>query len=333
MLLAIASSGCRKREARSDAALRVGYFHNLTHAQALVASAEGHFGPGVEQVPFGAGPAAIEALLSGSVDAAYLGTGPAINGWLKSDRELVVLAAAVNGGAGLVTHGASTPEALRGKVLAAPQIGNTQDVALRYWLLNHGLKPGRDVTVVPLSNADILGLFQQGELEGAWVPEPWASRLELEGEGKMVVDEATLWPGGRFHTTLLVATKRALRERPAELEALLRVHVRLTEEWRSQPEAFARRVQAAFLQQTGLPVRTEVLERAFHRLEPALSPELALLQTAADHAAALHYSPEADVRGLVDRTLLDRVLEEGQEGNPARGQGRPPGSERQPGTP
>jgi NitT/TauT family transport system substrate-binding protein len=310
LLLLACLAGCRKRDASEHAALRVGYFHNLTHAQALVASVEGQLGASVEWVPFGAGPAAIEALLSGSVDAAFLGTGPAINGWLKADRELVVLAAAVNGGAGLVTHGARTPEALRGKVLAAPQLGNTQDVSLRYWLLNHGLVPGKDVTVVPLSNADILGLFERGELEGAWVPEPWTSRLELEGKGTMAVDEATLWPGGRFHTTLLVATKRARRERPQELLTLLEAHVRLTGEWRAQPQVFARRVQAAFLQQTGLPVRTEVLERAFGRLEPALIPERALLQTAADHAAALHYIPQADVSGLVDRTLLDEAMRE-----------------------
>jgi len=300
--------GCRTDDAAKDRRFRVGSFNNLTHAQALVARVEGRWGPDVEPVTFGAGPAAMEALLSGSVDMAYVGTSPALVGWVRGQGELVVLAAAVNGGAGLVTQQALKPEQLKGRVLATPQIGNTQDVALRYWLKTQGLVPGRDLTVVPMANADILGLFRRGGLEGAWIPEPWASRLELEGGGTMLVDEASLWPGGRFHTTLLVSTRRALRTRPAEVARVLRLHVELTREWEQAPEAFSHRVGAAFAKLTGQSVNPQVLKRAFHRLSPALEPEAELLQEVADHAAALHYLPEVDVAGIIDRSLLDETL-------------------------
>lgn len=299
---------CRRGDRADDRPLRLGYFNNLTHGQALVARAEGLLGPDVEPIPFGAGPAAMEALLSGSVDMSYIGASPALVGWVRASGELVILAAAVNGGAGLVVHDASGPDDLRGKVLASPQIGNSQDVALRHWLHTQGLEPGRDLTVVPMANADILGLFRRKGLDGAWIPEPWASRLEIEGGGTLLVDESTLWPGGRFHTTLLVTTRRALKERRAEIERVVALHVRLTREWERDREGFARRVGAAFESLTGQSVKPEVLERAFSRLEPALEPEPRLIQEAANHAAELKYLPRVDVTGIIDRSLLDSAL-------------------------
>lgn len=296
------------RSPQETAPLRVGYLTNLTHAQALVGRVEGVFGPGVELVPFGAGPAAMEALASGSLDAAYMGPAPALIGWHKADHELVVLSAAVNNGAGLVTREAKRPEELRGGILAFPQIGNTQDVALRSWLLEQGLEPGEDVKVVPTSNASILGLFLQGRLDGAWVPEPWTSRLELEAGATLLIPEASLWPDGRFHTTLLVTRKEVLAARPAALQRLLEDHITLTRQWEQAPETFRDRVLAAFEVLTGQAVSPEVGARAFSRLRPALQPEAPLLQRTSDDAAALGYLPEGPLTGLVDAGLLQQAM-------------------------
>lgn len=309
------------RSGEAPRLLRVGYLTNLTHAQALVGRVEGSFGPGVELVPFGAGPAAMEALASGSLDAAYMGPAPALIGWHRADHELVVLSAAANNGAGLVTRIAKRPEELRGGIIAFPQIGNTQDVALRTWLADQGLKAGKDVKVVPTSNASILGLFLQGQLDGAWVPEPWTSRLELQAGATLLVPEASRWPEGRFHTTLLVTRKEVLAERPRELLALLEAHITLTRQWEQAPERFRDRVLGAFAALTGQAVSPEVGARAFSRLRPALEPEPALLQQTSDDAAALGYLPKGPITGLVDATLLheaEKALEAQRSGNRGR---------------
>lgn len=310
VLLAVLG-GCRRSgEGGAERPLRVGFFPNITHAQALVGSAEGTFtqAPGqVELKAFNAGPEAMQALLSGSVDVSYVGMGPAINAYVKGERQVRVIAGAVEGGAVLVTRTARSAEQLRGKTLASPQLGNSQDIALRTWLAEQGLRPGKDVRVVPLANPEILGLFQQGQLEGAWVPEPWGTRLLLEGGGHLLVDERDLWPQGRFPTTLLVATERALRERPEQVRKLLRAHVELTRQWQADPQAFRQRVGQAFQQLTRHELKPEVLEQAFTRLEPALEVQPEVLAEEARHAAALGYLPQAQVQGMVDTSLLEQV--------------------------
>lgn len=328
--LCLAASGCKKEQggeqaakqaaARGEGPLRVGFFPNITHAQALVGNGSGGFQkavPGIELKMFNAGPAAMEALTSGSLDASYVGTGPAINTFLKAGRELRIIAAAVDGGAVLVTKTARTPAELKGKTLASPQLGNTQDIALRHWLGAQGLKVGKDVTVTPLSNPDILGLFLNGKIEGAWVPEPWGARMVAEGGGHILVDERDLWPGGRFHTTVLVTTAKALKERPEQLEKLLRAHVELTRQWQQQPEVFTSRVNEAFGKVTGHPISAPLLKDSFSRLEPALEVDAEQLKQAAEHAKQLGFIPSSDLSGLVDTSLLTKVLgEQGTGGGP-----------------
>ncbi|PTL84556.1 ABC transporter substrate-binding protein [Vitiosangium sp. GDMCC 1.1324] len=307
--------GAAKQAATKESPLRVGFFPNITHAQALVGNGSGAFQqavPGIELKMFNAGPAAMEALASGSLDASYVGTGPAINTFLKAGRELRIIAAAVDGGAVLVTKTARTPAELKGKTLASPQLGNTQDIALRHWLAQQGLKVGQDVTVTPLSNPDILGLFLNGKLEGAWVPEPWGARMVAEGGGHILVDERDLWPERRFHTTVLVTTAKTLKERPEQLKKLLRAHVELTRQWQQQPDAFISRVNEAFGKVTGHPISEPVLKDAFSRLEPALEAMPGQLQQAAEHAKQLGFVPSADLSGLVDTSLLKEVM--GQDG-------------------
>ncbi|ADO67890.1 ABC transporter substrate-binding protein [Stigmatella aurantiaca] len=316
LLALFATAGLSCKKAGADAPLRLGFFPNITHAQALVGHAEGTFAaePGMgplEVKQFNAGPAAMEALVAGSLDVSYVGTGPAINTFLKAGRELRIIAGAVDGGAVLVTRTAKSAAELKGKKLASPQLGNTQDISLRYWLKQQGLQastgvPG-DVQIIPLSNPDILGQYLQGGIEGAWVPEPWGSRMVAEGGGHILVDERDLWPDRRFPTTVVVTTKRVLETRRPQLMALLRAHVRLTERWRTDPQGFQNAVNTAFGQLTRKPLAPELLQAAFSRLEPALEPGEAALATAAQHARALNYLTSDDISGLVDLSLLDEV--------------------------
>lgn len=319
-LLSATGLGCKKSggDAGGDpnAPLRLGFFPNITHAQALVGHEEGAFAaePGIgrlEVKQFNAGPAAMEALVAGSLDVSYVGSGPAINTYLKAGRELRIIAGAVNGGAVLVTRSAKSAAELKGKKLGSPQIGNTQDIALRHWLKQQGLKadsePGSDVQVVPLSNPDILGQYLQGAIEGAWVPEPWGARMVAEGGGQVLVDERDLWPQRRFPTTVLVTTKKVLEKRRPQIAALLRVHIRLTERWRADPEGFTTAVNAAFGKLTSKPLAPAILKDAFSRLEPSLDPEPAALAEAARHARELGYLPSDDISGLVDLSLLNEL--------------------------
>ncbi|HEY0094612.1 MAG TPA: ABC transporter substrate-binding protein [Archangium sp.] len=318
----LAVAGCKKeqgsqagKQGGEQRPLRVGFFPNITHAQALVGNGSGAFKqalPGVELKMFNAGPTAMEALSSGSLDASYVGTGPAINTFLKGGRELRILAAAANGGAVLVTKTARSPAELQGKKLASPQLGNSQDIALRTWLGQQGLKLDKDVTITPLSNPDILGLFLNGQLEGAWVPEPWGARMVAEGGGHILLDERELWPERRFHTTVLVTTRKALEQRRAQLKQLVRVHVALTREWQKDSQAFSARVNTAFTQVSGHPISQPVLQDAFSRLEPALEVLPGQLQQAAGHAQALGFIPSSDLTGLVDTSLLEEVLREAE---------------------
>lgn len=312
-LLLVALSAC-KREQGPEGALRLGFFPNVTHAQALVGHHEGAFRAALGTTPlevkqFNAGPTAMEALLAGEIDVAYVGAGPAIIAYQKSGGRIRVVAGAASGGAVFVSRGVTSPMELHGKSLAAPQIGNTQDIALRYWLKRNGLVTsdrGGDVSVkvTPLGNPEILNLFRRGKLHGAWVPEPWASRLIVEGGGQVLLDERQLWPDGRFPTTVLVATTDALQHRRRDLQAIVDTHRRLTERARQDREAFARCTEAAFQALTGKKLPAEVMRQAFTRIELTTDPmEEALLETAA-HAQEIGYLEAADIRGIVDRSLL-----------------------------
>jgi len=222
--------------------IRVGAFPNITHSQAMIGKANGWFekamGPNVkiEWQSFNAGPSAIEALFAGAIDMTYVGPNPAINGYVRSNGEaLRIIAGATSGGAALVVRGDSginAPQDFHGKRVASPQQGNTQDVALRAWLKSNGLKTrdkGGDVVVMPIANPDQLTLFLKKEIDAAWAPEPWASRLVHEAGGRILVDERNLWPNGQFLTTELIVSTKFLQSHPDLVKRWLKAHVELTE--------------------------------------------------------------------------------------------------------
>lgn len=329
--LALLAAGCNKGERRP---FRLAFFPNLTHAQALVGEDEGAFqralGAPVETKKFNAGPSALEALLAGEIDVSYVGSGPAINAFVRSRGAFKVIAGATSGGAVFVVQpGIDRASQLVGKKVASPQLGNTQDISLRLWLRAHGLAAsggaGGNVSVVPIQNADILSLFKAGQLAGAWVPEPWGARLLREGGGKILVDERDLWPNGIFATTILVASQRALAKRRAQVEAILRTHVELTRRASADPARFAAEANVAFGKLTGHPLEQGTLRDAFSRINFTVDPMEGPLREAARHAAELGFIPRPDVEGLVDRSLLDAVVaSERAPGQARRGAGRPP---------
>ncbi|HET9596951.1 MAG TPA: ABC transporter substrate-binding protein [Anaeromyxobacteraceae bacterium] len=309
-------AACKQGAGDPSAPIRLGFFPNLTHAQALVGDAEGAFakaaGAPVQTRQFNAGPAAMEALLAGDLDLCYVGPGPATIAHLRSQGEaLRVIAGAASGGAVLAARTARAPGDLAGKRVASPQLGNTQDIALRAWLGKQGLAIGDGagaVRVTPLANPDILALMKRGDLEAAWVPEPWGARLRAEASAHVLVDERDLWEGRRFPTTVLVASQRALSGRRAAVVALLRTHLALTARWKEDPTAFARAANAAYGRLAGHPLPEPVLLDAFSRLEPTSDPLAAQLAEGARRAQALRFAPPGDLDRLVDRSLLEEAL-------------------------
>ncbi|MBL0002592.1 MAG: ABC transporter substrate-binding protein [Actinomycetales bacterium] len=303
----------------SASTLRLGYFANLTHATAVLGVKDGHFAKALgtttlQTQVFNAGPAAVEALLAGAIDAAYLGPSPAINAFSKSQGTAIrIVAGGTSGGASFVVRPGLTESTLADKVFASPQLGGTQDVALRSWLSAHGytttVTGGGNVLVAPQSNAQTLSLFKAGAVDGAWLPEPWASRLRLEAGATTLVDEATLWPQGRFVTTNLVVSTTYLQAHPEQVKALLQGAVAADAAIAADPEGSRDSVGSAITALTGAKLSTQVLHEAWSRLTITPDPIASSLQASATAAAAVGITKSPpDLSGIYDLTLLNQVL-------------------------
>ncbi len=303
--------------------LRLAYFPNLTHAVGVVGVGRGTFkdalGSNVtlDVKTFNAGPALIEALFAGEVDLGYIGPNPAINGYVKSRGEaLRIIAGASSGGASFIVRPEANIKAakdLDGKKIASPQKGGTQDVALRHYIAENGLKTaeeGGTVQVLPTENPNILTLFQQGQLDGAWVPEPWATRLILEGKGEVFVDERTIWPEGKFVTTNVIVSKKFLDEHPDVVAKFLEAHVD-TVEWINANKTEAKTIinqEIERITTKGLPA--EVLDKALETTDITYDPLPATLFKSAEVAFNLGFLGDAkpDLAGLYDLKPLNDVL-------------------------
>jgi NitT/TauT family transport system substrate-binding protein len=324
LLGAGAACSTKPSSASGSTTLRLGYFANVTHATALVGMERGTFAAKVGKVEtqvFNAGPAAVEAIFAGAIDATYIGPNPAINAYVKSKGEAIrIVAGATSGGAQLVVKpGIKTAKDLRGKTLATPQLGNTQDVALRAWLASNGLKTdpqkGGDVTIAPTENAQTLQLFKDGEIAGAWLPEPWASRLVLDGGGEVLVDEATLWPEGKFVTTHLVVATKFLEDQPLAVLNLLQAHVETTDWIVAHPDEAKTLVNTALERLTTKKLAAPVLDRAFANLTVTYDPIATSLVASATHAVDAGLLDKPDLTGIYDLQPLNTVL--AQQNRPA----------------
>ena len=301
--------------------LHLGYFANITHGSPLVGIGNGTYaktlGSDVDLKTsiFGAGTEEIEALFAGAIDAGYIGPNPAVNGYVKSNGEaLRIVAGATSGGAALVVKpGINGPEDLKGKVLATPSLGNTQDVALRAYLKDNGLSAdtsgGGDVSIHPQDNSQTLDAFKADTVQGAWVPEPWATRLVVEGGGKVLVDEATLWPEGKFATTELIVSKKFLDAHPDVVKKLIEAQLE-TEKFIADNPGQAEQIANQEIEKiTGKKLADGVLGPAFKNLTFTNDPVASSVQQSAEDAHDVGLLDSVpDLKGLFDLTILNEVL-------------------------
>ncbi|MCB5272669.1 putative aliphatic sulfonates-binding protein [Arthrobacter sp. SO5] len=302
------------------AELKLGYFGNITHAPALLGVSQGLIAKSLGETKlstqvFNAGPAAIEALNAGAIDATYIGPNPAINSYVKSRGESIsIIAGAASGGAQLVVKPEiASAKDLKGKKLASPQLGGTQDVALRAWLGKQGYKTSTDgsgdVAINPTENAQTLKLFQDGKLDGAWLPEPWASRLVLQAGAKVLVDEKDLWDKGEFITTVLIVNKKFAADHPDTVKALLKGHVESVDWLEAAPAAEKATVlNAALKESAGAALPADVIDRSLTNIVFTVDPLAGTYQKLLQDGVDAGTTTQADIGGIFDLTALNSVL-------------------------
>ncbi len=301
--------------------VHLGYFPNITHAVALVGVAKGTFeqdlGKNVtlDTKQFNAGPSLIEALFAGSIDIGYVGPNPAINGYIQSKGQaLRIIAGASSGGAlFIVRPGAHIQAAkdLSGKKIASPQLGGTQDISLRNYITKNGLQTndkGGTVQVLPLANPDILTQFKQGQIDGAWVPEPWASRLIHEDSGTVFVDERSLWPNGKFETTNVVVSTKFLTQHPDLVPKFLQAHVDTVQYINNNLADAKTLVNTQLKVLTGKALAAAVVDSSFNNLSITYDPLPQTLFKAANDAYTLGYLKAKPDQGIFDLDPLNAVL-------------------------
>ena len=302
--------------------IRLGYFPNITHAQALYARATGYYETNaalrIKWVSFNAGPTAIEAVFSDAIDATYVGPNPAITGFLRSHGEkFAIVAGSASGGAALVVRadsGVKSERDFAGRTIATPQLGNTQDVAARVWLREKGYRlrdRGGDVNLIPLSNADQLTMFKKKQLDAAWTIEPWVSRLELEVGGKVLLEEKELWPDGKYVTTHLVVSRSFLAKAADTIVELLRAHVEITQLILSNKPAAIKVLNSQLKNETSKSLKDVVIQQAMDRVELTWDPLPSTLYRAAEAAHKIHFiRSKPDLNGIYELHFLNQVLRE-----------------------
>ena len=312
----VASSG----SGSDSVVLRLGLLANITHEPALVGLAKGYFakelGTGVtlKTSIFSTGTEETTALLAGQLDAAYVGPNPAINAWQKSHgTALKIISGAASGGASLVLKPSiTTPAQLRGKSLATPSLGNTQDVSARYWLKQHGLNTtptgGGDVAIKPIKpNSAAMLEFKSGQIDGGWEPEPYATEMVLDG-GKRLVNEASLWPGGKFVTTNLVVMQSFLKAHPGVVSNLLKAQIRANDFINSNGTAAAQAANAELAKLLGKGLPANVLSESLRYLSFSNDPIASSLKADAAHAEAVGLLTPVSLNGIYDLGPLNRLL-------------------------
>jgi NitT/TauT family transport system substrate-binding protein len=305
--------------------LRIGYYPNINHAQAVIGLGKGDFqralGNNIEvktQI-FNAGPSAMEALFANQIDVTYIGTNPAINGYVQSNGEaLRIISGAASGGAVFVVRndsGINSPQDLAKKKFSSPQLGNTQDVALRKYLLDNGYKTkenGGNVEVIPAKTGDIVSLMIKKEIDGAWVPEPWGAKLIKEANAKVLVDERDLWPEGKFVTAHIIARTDYLQRNPDVIKKLLEAHIDETNWINGNPEEALQIFNGELNKLTGKTIPEEEYREGISRIELTYNPLKESLFKSANDAFDIGFlgKTRPDLSEIYDVTILKEVLKE-----------------------
>ncbi|MFL6204642.1 MAG: ABC transporter substrate-binding protein [Acidimicrobiales bacterium] len=315
-----AASADDKTDSADPVTVKVGYFPNLTHAPGIVADLGGLFEDNVgtnvtvKTKTFNAGPEAVEALFAEDLDITLIGPNPAINAFSQSNGDAIrIVSGSTSGGAFLVVGDGITSAAdLKGKTLASPQLGNTQDVALRAWLKDEGYETddtgGGDVSIQPQANGEALAAFVAGDVDGAWVPEPWATRFIQEGGAHVLVDEGDLWPDGRYVTTHLIVRTAFLDEHPDVVKGIIEGLAAAIDLIQSDPDKAKDLTNQGIEAVTGDPLSTEVIDAAWDNLTFTLDPIASSLEQSAKDAEDVGLLDPVDLDGIYDLKLLNEVL-------------------------
>lgn len=318
LLLAVS---CSKGEQDDNTKVRIGFFPNITHSQALIGKTGGQFqktmgNNEIEWKMFNAGPSEMEAMLAGELDIAYIGPGPAINGYVKSKGDVKIIAGATNAGAILISRKdlkLSNLQDLAGKKIAVPQFGNTQDLTLRYLLNQNGLKDttkGGNVEIRQVANQDVKVLLEKGDIDAALVPEPWGSTLVKEIGANVVLDYNKLWRDGNYSTAVVIARKDFIEKHPDIVEKFLTTHVELTEETLKNIDQTKQMVNDEINNITKKALSKDVLDAAFDRMTVTYDPEKESVIDFADLSLEIGTLKEKpDTNGLFDLSILNKVLE------------------------
>ena len=317
-------SACASSETKSrgnEGVLRLGIFPNLTHAPGYVALETGILEDvlaptEVDLTYFNSESNAGNAILSGSIDATYIGPGPATSLYLQSEGKVAIVSGVTSGGASFVVRkgaGIESPDDLVGKRLAVPGVGNTQDVALRSWLHEQGLKAndeGGEVSVAAVDNPELLGLFEAGQLDGAWEPEPYPSLLIAEGLAEPFVEEADLWPGGDFVTTVLLVNTIFMEANPDVVADLVEANVQAIESIQDDPDATKAAAQAGLIKAGAPSLDQAVVDTAWDKLTFTWDPVAPSLIQGAANAYSLGFleTEPLDMGGIFRLDLLNDVL-------------------------
>jgi NitT/TauT family transport system substrate-binding protein len=330
--VAVLAAGCSSSTATSGSGpgsspvvLRLGFLANITHEPALVGLEKGFFAKDLgknvtlKTTVFSTGTEETTALLAGQLDAAYVGPNPAINAWQKSNGKAIkIISGAASGGASLVVkHGITAPGQLKGKSLATPSLGNTQDVAVRYWLKQHGLTTtptgGGDVSIKPIKpNSAAVLEFKSGQIDGGWEPEPYATEMVLDG-GTRLVNEASLWPSGKFVTTNLVVTQSFLKAHASVVNGLLKGQIQANSYINGNAAAAAQAANTELTELLGKGLASNVLSASLKYITFTNDPIASSLTTDAQHAVSVGLLKPVNLGGIYDLGPLNKLLQaEGQ---------------------
>jgi|HubBroStandDraft_1064217.scaffolds.fasta_scaffold01659_9 NitT/TauT family transport system substrate-binding protein len=312
----VAVQGCHRESPQDAKVVTIGYFANLTHAQAVLGVASGEFEKAVSPAKldtkvFNAGPSLIEALFAGAIDIGYVGPGPALSAFTKSGgKGIRVVAGAAADGVVVVARKGSGIQSfadLKGRKVGTPQLANTQDISARHYL-TAVLKQTNLDNVVPVDNAEQASMFSRGELDAAWAPEPWGQRLISETGATLVGEEKDLWPSGELLITLVVTTPEFLAAHGDVVDSVLRVHRTWTQRLAAEPDRYAGPLGDALFGLTGKRLAPGILPAALKHVRFTDDPGAATLQTFALWRHDLAFDPAvADLNGLVDDASRKRV--------------------------
>lgn len=312
-----------KQIVSTNTKVRVGFFPNITHSQALIGKSDGSFQKALGETnvidwkQFNAGPAEIEALFAGEIDLGYIGPGPAINGYAKSQGALQIIAGATDAGAVLVTRKdlvLKDVKELAGKKIAVPQFGNTQDLSLRNILKENGLKDttkGGNVEIRQAENADILTLISKKDIDAALVPEPWGSRLVKEAGANILLDYNQVWKEGKYSTAVVIVRTEFLKAHPDLVENFLKNHVELTDYINNNLDKAKEAVNNQINELTKKPLAKDIIDSSFKRLTITNDPEKASIDGFVDLSVENGFlKTKPDTKNLYNFTILNKILKE-----------------------